>query len=57
MIEREQKAAAKAASEVNLKTEGVAYNIFEAEFIEEGAVLQMNKAVRLPVSVSGALML
>jgi len=57
LIEREQKAAAKAASEVNLKTEGVAYNIFEAEFIEEGAVLQMNKAVRLPVSVSGALML
>lgn len=56
LIEREQKAAAKAASEVNLKTEGVPYNIFGAEFIEEGAVSQMNNAVRLPVSVSGALM-
>jgi tRNA-splicing ligase RtcB len=56
LIEREQKAAAKAASEVNLQPEGVAYNIFGAEFIEEGAVSQMNYAVRLPVSVSGALM-
>jgi tRNA-splicing ligase RtcB len=56
LIEREQKAVAKAAAEVNLKAEGVAYNIFGAAFIEEGALLQMNNAVRLPVSVSGALM-
>src|SRR4051812_5770708 len=46
LLEREKKAAAKAASEVNLKSEGVAYNIFGAEFIEEGALSQMNNAVR-----------
>ena len=56
LIEREQKAAAKASSAVELKTEGVPYNIFGAEFIEEGALTQMNNAVRLPVAVSGALM-
>jgi len=56
LIEREQKAAAKAASAVELTTEGVPYNIFGAAFIEEGALTQMNNAVRLPVSVSGALM-
>lgn len=56
LIEREQKAAAKAALAVELKTEGVPYNIFGAEFIEEGAMTQMNHAVRLPISVSGALM-
>src|SRR6476661_5292993 len=32
LIEREEKAAAKAASEVSLKPEGVAYNIFGGEF-------------------------
>src|SRR5215210_1844850 len=56
LIEREQKAAAKAASAFELKPEGVPYNIFGAEFIEEGALTQMNNAVRLPISVSGALM-
>ncbi|HLL43373.1 MAG TPA: RtcB family protein [Segetibacter sp.] len=56
LIEREQKAAAKAASTFELKPEGVPYNIFGAEFIEEGALTQMNNAVRLPISVSGALM-
>ncbi|WP_018616033.1 RtcB family protein [Segetibacter koreensis] len=56
LIEREEKAAAKAATEVSLKPEGVAYNIFGGEFIEEGAIAQMNNAVRLPISVAGALM-
>lgn len=56
LIEREEKAAAKAASQVDLKTEGVHYNIFGAEFIEEGALTQMNNAAKLPVSVAGALM-
>jgi len=56
LIEREEKAAAKAAASVELKTEAISYNIFGAEFIEEGAVSQMNYAVRLPVSISGALM-
>src|SRR4028119_815608 len=56
LIEREQKAAAKAASTFELKPEGVPYNIFGAEFIEEGAVSQMNNACRLPISVAGALM-
>jgi tRNA-splicing ligase RtcB len=56
LIERDEKAAAKAAATVDLKLTGVPYNIFGAEFIEEGALTQMNNAVRLPVSVSGALM-
>src|SRR3954469_8615214 len=37
LIEREEKAAAKTAATVSLKTTGVAYNIFGAEFIEDGA--------------------
>lgn len=56
LIEREQKAAAKAASAVELAAEGVPYNTFGGAFIEESALTQMNQAVRLPVAVSGALM-
>jgi tRNA-splicing ligase RtcB len=56
LIDREEKVAAKAAATVDLKVTGVPYNIFGAEFIEEGAMTQMNYAVRLPVSISGALM-
>src|SRR4051795_11471062 len=37
LIEREEKAAAKTAATVSLKITGVAYNIFGAEFIEDGA--------------------
>jgi tRNA-splicing ligase RtcB len=55
LLEREKKLAAKAAAVV-LKPEGVPYNIFGAEFIEEGALGQMNNAAKLPVSVAGALM-
>lgn len=56
LIEREEKLTAKAAATVSLNVTGVSYNIFGAEFIEEGAMTQMNNAVRLPISISGALM-
>ncbi|HSU49141.1 MAG TPA: RtcB family protein [Segetibacter sp.] len=56
LIEREEKLAAKVAATVSLNSIAAPYNIFGAEFIEEGAVTQMNSAVRLPVSVAGALM-
>ncbi len=56
LIDREKKIAEKKAATVDLKPVGLPYNIFGAEFIEEGAVTQMNNAVRLPISVSGALM-
>jgi tRNA-splicing ligase RtcB len=39
-----------------LKESGVHYNIFGAKHIEEGALLQMQTAAKLPVSVAGALM-
>src|SRR3954466_3776833 len=42
LIERDEKAAAKAAATVDLKITGAPYNIFGAEFIEEGAMTQMN---------------
>ena len=35
---------------------GVAYNVFGAKHIEEGALLQMQTAAKLPVAVAGALM-
>ena len=41
---------------VALKAEGIPYNIFGAEHIEEGALTQMSIASKLPVSVAGALM-
>lgn len=41
---------------VPLKEQGIAYSIFGAEHIEEGALKQMEIASRLPVSVAGALM-
>jgi tRNA-splicing ligase RtcB len=46
----------KAEANIILNTEGVSYNIFGAEFIEEGALLQMSQAAKLPISVAGALM-
>lgn len=39
-----------------LNEKGVAYNIFGARHIEEGALLQMQIAATLPVAVAGALM-
>ncbi|WP_143308054.1 RtcB family protein [Chitinophaga vietnamensis] len=41
---------------IPLRETPVAYNIFGEDFIEEGALRQMNTAVRLPVAVAGALM-
>jgi tRNA-splicing ligase RtcB len=42
--------------EIGLKETGVPYNVFGSEHIEAGAMTQMNNAVRLPVSIAGALM-
>lgn len=39
-----------------LNAEGVAFNTYGAEHIEEGALKQMQTASKLPVSVAGALM-
>jgi tRNA-splicing ligase RtcB (3'-phosphate/5'-hydroxy nucleic acid ligase) len=52
LIEKQKKEEA----DILLNAEGVPYNIFGAAFIEEGALSQMNQAVRLPISVAGALM-
>lgn len=46
----------KEEANIPLNSEGVPYNIFGAEFIEEGALTQMNQAAKLPISVAGALM-
>jgi len=41
---------------IPLNEKGVEYNIFGAKHIEEGALLQMQIAAKLPVAVAGALM-
>ena len=41
---------------IPLNTKGIHYNIFGADHIEDGALLQMEIASKLPVSVAGALM-
>ncbi len=41
---------------IPLKEEPEAYKVFGADHIEEGALKQMNIAMRLPVTVAGALM-
>jgi tRNA-splicing ligase RtcB len=43
-------------AEISLNHSGIAFNIFGAEHIEEGALHQMHQAAKLPVSVAGALM-
>lgn len=43
-------------TEIALKKEGVKYSIFGEQHIEEGALLQMRTAAKLPVAVAGALM-
>ncbi|RYZ20302.1 MAG: RtcB family protein, partial [Chitinophagaceae bacterium] len=43
-------------AEVSLQESGVNFSIFGSEGIEQGALSQMNTAVRLPVAVAGALM-
>ncbi len=42
--------------EVSLNNEGVHFNIFGADCIEQGALHQMYSAAKLPVAVAGALM-
>ncbi|MFT3909232.1 MAG: RtcB family protein [Ferruginibacter sp.] len=44
------------ATAIPLNTNGIHYNIFGADQIEEGALQQMETASKLPVSVAGALM-
>ncbi len=42
--------------EIVLLNNGVHFNIFGAEYIEESALQQMHNAARLPVSIAGALL-
>lgn len=44
------------AIEIPLNEKGVAYNVFGAKHIEDGALAQMQIAAKLPVAVAGALM-
>lgn len=45
-----------AEQEIPLKAQGVPFNIFGRDFIEEGALAQMYTAAKLPVAAGGALM-
>jgi len=45
-----------AVTEIPLNEKGVEYNVFGAKHIEDGALLQMETAAKLPVAVAGALM-
>jgi tRNA-splicing ligase RtcB (3'-phosphate/5'-hydroxy nucleic acid ligase) len=44
------------AVDFELRNENISYQVYGAEFIEEGALKQMNTAASLPISVAGALM-
>ena len=48
--------AAEITTEIPLNATGITYNVFGAKHIEEGALLQMQTAAKLPVAVAGALM-
>src|SRR5688572_20770387 len=41
---------------IALNSEGMSYQIYGAEAIEQGALAQMETAMKLPVTVAGALM-
>lgn len=43
-------------AEISLNKNGIAFNVFGQEHIEEGAMHQMYQAAKLPVAVAGALM-
>jgi tRNA-splicing ligase RtcB len=43
-------------AEVSLNQNGIQFNVFGQEHIEEGAMHQMYQAAKLPISVAGALM-
>lgn len=44
------------STEIPLNEMGILYNVFGAKHIEEGALMQMETAAKLPVAVAGALM-
>jgi tRNA-splicing ligase RtcB len=44
------------SDEIALLNNGIHFNVFGAEYIEEGALQQMHAAAKLPVSIAGALM-
>src|SRR5690606_9773631 len=41
---------------ISINEQGISYNVFGSEHIEEGALQQMNTASKLPVAIGGALM-
>jgi tRNA-splicing ligase RtcB len=43
-------------AEISLNQQGIPFNVFGSDHIEEGAMHQMYQAAKLPVSVAGALM-
>jgi len=43
-------------AEISLNQNGINFNVFGSEFIEQGAMHQMYTAAKLPVAVAGALM-
>jgi tRNA-splicing ligase RtcB len=43
-------------AEISLNSTGINFNVFGAEFIEQGAMNQMYQAAKLPISTAGALM-
>jgi tRNA-splicing ligase RtcB len=43
-------------AEISLNNRGVQFNVFGSEYIEQGAMQQMQTAAKLPVAVAGALM-
>jgi len=52
LMEKEEKEA----SQVELNSTGIYFNVFGSEHIEQGAMYQMNAAAKLPVAIAGALM-
>ena len=42
--------------EFNLREDKLNYSIFGADYIEQGALIQMNTALSLPISIAGSLM-
>jgi tRNA-splicing ligase RtcB (3'-phosphate/5'-hydroxy nucleic acid ligase) len=44
------------ASEISLNQQGIPFNVFGSEGIEQGALHQMYTAAKLPIAVAGALM-
>jgi tRNA-splicing ligase RtcB (3'-phosphate/5'-hydroxy nucleic acid ligase) len=51
-----RQAQGKRGVEISLNSQGIHFNVFGSQGIEEGALNQMNIAARLPIAVAGALM-